>query len=148
MAQVNNRDKSYLSHSLRLWLGDPSLSLVIRSQRPDKKINAKERRDRNLWQQFWPWFSEDQITKVTWFQSRRSKSLLLISSFRFFSFRAQEQLFVLKISKLSRKWDTGNESSALYRFLSYFDRILFLGEKKSKRTTLKTQSCRWNSHKN
>lgn len=35
MAQVNHRDKSYRSGSLRLRLVGPSVSLVIRSQRPD-----------------------------------------------------------------------------------------------------------------
>lgn len=35
MAQVNHRDKSYRSGSLRLRLVGPSVSLVICSQRPD-----------------------------------------------------------------------------------------------------------------
>lgn len=40
MAQVNHGDKSYRSCRLRLRLVDPSVSLVIRSQRPDKNTNA------------------------------------------------------------------------------------------------------------
>lgn len=40
MAQVNHRDKSYRSCRSRLRLVDPSVSLVIRSQRPDRNTNA------------------------------------------------------------------------------------------------------------
>lgn len=40
MAQVNHRDKSYRSCRSRLRLVDPSVSLVIRSQRPDKNTNT------------------------------------------------------------------------------------------------------------
>lgn len=40
MAQVNHRDKSYRSGSLRLRLVGPSVSLVIRSQRPDKNTDV------------------------------------------------------------------------------------------------------------
>lgn len=64
MAQVNHRDKSYRSRHSRLQLVDPSVSLVIRSQRPDKNTNAYKEETKSL-EAIWPCFSEKHMSKLT-----------------------------------------------------------------------------------
>lgn len=106
MAQVNHRDKSCLSRSLRLRHVDPSVSLVIHSQRPDKNMNA--------WKETGISGSNFDLAsqKIKWpkslvFQKQTEQRLILVWSL----FSSTQEHF--DIWKLQRKITTHKDYNAL-----------------------------------